>query len=147
MSYKLAFYNLTVLLTATAAALSAQADPLGRLFTTAQERAALDSESTVKFASRDEVEKRTARRLLFNGSIKSSRGKQEVWLDGKNLNRHPDSIDGGARLLNNGRVRLETGYLNRSLTLKPGQVLDLDDGQVYESFMVKPDPADKPAGG
>jgi len=146
MTYKPGAYCLATLLAATASQ-ATLADSLGRLFTTAQERATLDSDSAVKFANRDGTDKQTARRLVFNGSIRSSRGKQEVWLDGKSLSQHPDTIDGDARLLNNGKVRLESTYLNRSLTLKPGQVLDLDDGRVYEPFMVRPSSADKPAGG
>lgn len=111
------------------------ADSLGRLFTTEQERAALDSHSGIKLANRGQGPADPARQLRVNGTVISSSGHKKLWVDGKTYaGNNPD--EPRARVLDSRQVWLDTSDGKHGSVLKPGQVLNLDTGRVYESFML-----------
>lgn len=127
-----------LLLLAASLANTVFADNLGVLFTTPEQRAALDanrsSGSVGKKASAAAVVNTRPATITVNGTLISSVGKKEVWLNG-----HP-SFEGkrntarNLRLLGQNRVRLKSASASTSHILKPGQVIDLDSGKIDEAY-------------
>lgn len=113
-----------------------QADSLGRLFTTPQQRASLDAETGIKYENRNQNKKEAAHHIKFNGSVISSTGKKNFWVNGK---KHRDNNPDKTRvyLTRSSQVRVQTPYSSQSRVIKPGQVLDLDSGRITESFVLK----------
>lgn len=114
------------------------ADNLGVLFTTPEQRAALDadrgSHGVDKKTSGPAVVKARPATITLNGTLISSVGKKEVWLNG-----HP-SFEGkprstkNLRLLGKNRIRLNSASASKSHILKPGQVIDLESGRIDEVY-------------
>ncbi len=135
---KLKLYTFTISLIVLLPINNGQADTLGRLFTTPQERAALDSKSGIKFAARNLGENDPSQQIKLNGTVISSTGKRKIWVNGKNHeNKNPD--EPRAFIINSKQVRLDTPYGTQGKLMKPGQVLDLTDGKIHESFMLDKD--------
>ena len=115
---------------------TAQADSLGRLFTTPQERASLDSKSGVKFSNRTTDSDAASRRIIFNGTVISSTGKHSFWINGaKHENKNPEQPR--IHLTRSRQIQMSTPSGVVNTTIKPGQVLDLDNGRITESFMLE----------
>lgn len=113
---------------------SALADDLGRLFTSASERARIDAlragapQETTSSAPTD--------RLVVNGTLRGSDGKRLVWLNGSAVN--PDS-ENDMTLFRDGRVQLS--WREGKRILKPGQGLDQASGEIFEHQTPVPVPA------
>ena len=115
---------------------TAQADSLGRLFTTPQERASLDSKSGIKFSNRTTDSDAVSRRIIFNGTLISSTGKHSFWVNGtKHENSNPQQP--GIHLTRSRQIRMSTASGVANTPIKPGQVLNPDNGRITESFMLK----------
>jgi hypothetical protein len=120
---------------------NSQADNLGRLFTTPQERAELDNNSGTKLANRGDGNHTSAQKIILNGTVISSAGKRNIWINGKIHTNNPNEPE--AQIINSKQVKLDTPYGSQSHVMKPGQILNLDDWKVYEAFMLEHSQADK----
>lgn len=113
---------------------SALADDLGRLFTSASERARIDAlragtpQETTSSAPTD--------RLVVNGTLRGSDGKRLVWLNGSAVN--PDGAN-DMTLLRDGRVQLS--WRDGKRIVKPGQGIDQASGEIFDHYTPVPVPA------
>ena len=121
---------------------ASHADTLGRLFTTPQERAALDSKSGIKLANRGLDKNEASQQIKLNGTVISSTGKRNFWINGKkHENNNPDELH--LYLTNSRQVQIDTLNGSQSNIIKPGQVLNLNNGKIYESFTLDKTQPDK----
>jgi len=128
------------LLTVMGSVPSVQADKLGRLFTTPQQRAMLDQ--TLRTEARSGQQKNattkttaTVQQLKLNGTLLGSNGRRHVWINGSLLTGH--RAPGGARIriLDSGHVRLRLPATGRSRIIKPGQLVDIASGRIAEAYL------------
>jgi len=121
-------------------------DPYGLLFTTPDQRARLDNRFTggndisAPQSGETGAETQVVRPLKLNGTLVSSVGKKEVWINGERQLAPGENQNGRVRLLNVDRVRIKSAASSRAHDLKPGQVLDPATGNVTEAYQqaVKP---------
>lgn len=110
--------SISLLIALAAAPAWAQSDPLGRLFFTPQQRAALDRERLLGFSQRpSSLDSDTS--YTFNGEVRRSSGKNTRWINGAPhtaASRNPDLAAGdtyhpatGERegLLGDGRIVIQ----------------------------------------
>lgn len=109
------------------------ADDLGRLFTSASERARIDALRAG--APQEAAPTATADRMVVNGTLRGSDGKRLVWLNGNAVN--PDSAR-DMTLLRDGRVQLS--WRDGKRIVKPGQGLDQASGEIFEHQTPVPAP-------
>ena len=116
-------------------AASAQAQELGRLFFTPDQRAALDARRKARVpdkpAASPQVESPITR---INGAVQRSGGKSTVWVNGEAIPE--SSAPGSAQLTprgpNAGRVSIPTGEGAQQFDLRVGESLDRGSGQVKD---------------
>ena len=127
---------------------SLQAQTLGRLFTTAEERVELDAlRKDPNYGTLVEVEPAVQEgeplpmpsNVTINGYVMRSNGRSATWVNGSRI-LNGDSTQDGIRLetdgLGFGTVRLVLPNGLHVLALKPGQRLDVLEGQVIELYQV-----------
>jgi hypothetical protein len=115
--------HLLFILFACALFADVQAQELGRLFFTAEQRAALDARRKARVPDKPfaPVASPTTR---LDGYVKRSAGPSTVWVNGESL---PESSPGG-----DGRVQVPVGDGAVRTPLKPGEVLDRGSGEVRD---------------
>ena len=123
------------------------AEPVGRLFYTEEERVSLER---LRWASPDEVlfiqeqqdvlpempaqpEKQSF--VTLNGSMIRSRGRQIVWLNGVLYDRSqlPENVR-MRQPFTAGQIELRVVEKGKTYPLRPGQTLDVESGQIHESY-------------
>ena len=113
----------------------AQAQELGRLFFTPEQRAALDARRKARVpdkpAATPQVESPVTR---VNGAVQRAGGKSTVWVNGEAI---PEgSGPGSARLAprgpNAGRVSIPAGEGTQHFDLRVGESLDRGSGEVKD---------------
>ena len=131
------------LVTVVSTGVQAEPDPYGLLFTTPEQRARLDNRfngaavgDTESQADAAGVEPRAAPPLKINGTLVSSGGKKQVWINGESRIGPVQDSGGLVQLLNAIRVRVRP----TTHELKPGQVLDPNTGSVSEVYQLAPAP-------
>lgn len=124
-------YSLLLMTAATS-----HADSLGRLFTTPQERALLDNENSIPPENRGTSGRSESKQIMFNGALISSTGKRNFWVNGKQQDNH-NPEEPRVYLTQSKQVRVVTPYSSQHTVIKPGQVLNLESGQITESFMLE----------
>ncbi|HHH43639.1 MAG TPA: hypothetical protein ENK49_05825 [Gammaproteobacteria bacterium] len=123
---------------------NAPADEFGTLFTTASQRARLDSgirNTTSGKAGGSGGTAQTAQAplpLRFNGTLIGRSGQKEVWINGKpelhnSLRRHPR-----VNLVRNGNIQFRPAAAGSTRLMKPGQVYDPQTGAVSEAYQQAP---------
>jgi hypothetical protein len=139
------FAPLRVLITFSflACAAAATADPYGTLFTTPEQRARLDAArngGAIAAAAPEQGQGATAKReaLKLNGTLVSSFGNKEVWVNGEPRLQGADLTGPRVQVLNRDRVRLQTSPGAAMHDMKPGQVLDPGTGQLREAWQQGP---------
>lgn len=110
--------SLLVLLAALAAPARANADELGRLFFTPQQRQELDRQRNTNEKQSDTVVERS---VTINGQVTRSSGRSTTWVNGVPQNDSYRSVD-------RTHVRLEDA------TVKVGQTLDRSRGQITDEL-------------
>jgi hypothetical protein len=132
----------------------AQEAPLGRLFLTPEQRAALDNARRNKIRA-DAVAGATvkkpkppaARSVLINGVVKRSDGETIVWVNGKPVEGEtPDGMQFQVVPQGQGAVMVREPEKGRRVEIKVGQQVDMVTGRVKEPFerppqMTAPAPA------
>jgi hypothetical protein len=149
--------SLVVCCTLAAAATPAPAqERLGRLFFTPAQRASLDVARSQRARTTLATEKTEAdaapvpQSITYSGVLRRSDGKTTVWLNNQPVH---DRISAGAaaivgRVRPDGSVTLQVPQSGRSVTLKPGQSVELLGGTVEEGYARRveaPKPEPKPA--
>ncbi len=129
----------------------ADSDPYGLLFTAPEQRARLDnrfndqSPRTDSSSATGNAQAQLAHTLKLNGTLISSSGKKEVWINGESQFAAGNIQTGNIRLLNADKVRVKASASARAHDMKPGQILDPNTGTVNEAFqqtVTPPLPAD-----
>lgn len=119
----------------------APADDLGRLFTSAAERARIDTaRAGTQSTQNDTANVSGGERVVINGTLRGSDGKRLVWVNGAPVN--PQAAR-DLRLLRDGRVQLS--WRDGVKILQPGQGIDPATGAIFEHHTPAPAPAPKPA--
>jgi len=114
-------------------------DPYGTLFTTAGQRAKLDGRSAdaeykQPISGQHEGKDNSVTPIRLNGTLLSSGGKKEVWLDGRPQLSSTSPERRRVRLLRTDQVQIKTSSESISHAMKPGQVLDPETGVVSEYY-------------
>jgi hypothetical protein len=110
---------------------AAGAEPLGRLFFTPAERAALDQERAQKAGG---TAVSSHGQVSLSGYVRRSSGKTTAWINA--VPQHEDSPSAGARpAANQVPIHLPSG---RQVTLKPGQRYDPASGTIREGYQTAP---------
>lgn len=140
-----------ILLAGMLLSLPVMADPLGRLFLTPAERAALDivrqnSAPPEQIPGRAEAEDEEAPQaqaaaeslpvITVHGYVKRSDGKNTVWVNGKPVQKKSGekSYEVGRLQGNTGRVPIRVPATGQTVKLKAGQSYDPASNQVVDSL-------------
>lgn len=128
-------------------------EPLGRVFFTPAQRASLDLARTQRARTAlptdgsEETAAPVAQTITYGGMVRRSDGKSTVWIN----NRPVGDREAGAgtivgRVRPDGGISLQVPQSGRSVSLKPGQSVELLSGVIEEGFSRKPvQPEPKPA--
>jgi hypothetical protein len=139
---------LSMLLVTAPASAGAADQPLGRLFFTPQQRAALDAgrriSSTTKKTESKPAARRGPREVELGGIVTRSDGERTVWINGKPFH---NGSPGGVHVTTDPR-KPESAVIqlrgSRSAKLRVGQRLDTRSGSVNEKFEPRPAPPASP---
>jgi hypothetical protein len=126
-----------------------QAEALGKLFFTPEERAALDRERLNGGLPASQASDAPVESVTLNGHIKRSGGKSTVWINGKSQNEYPNGYKSDAskqvkvteKKNDPGEVAVKLPDSNRTYPLKVGQTLTPGNGEIREGYRPGPKPA------
>jgi len=124
-----------LLLLALCAALapSLQAQELGRLFFTPEQRAALDARRKARIPDKPAAAVVVSPTTRLDGYVKRSTGPSTVWVNGEGqLETSPEAPRIGATRSDDGRVSVPVGESGARVGLKPGETLDRGSGEVRD---------------
>ena len=110
------------------------ADPLGRLFFTPEQRAALDARRKARVPDKPAAAAIASPVTRIDGYVRRSQGPSTVWMNGESLSEgspeapriEPPSRNG------EGTVSITVGESGRRVQLKPGESLDRGTGEVKD---------------
>jgi hypothetical protein len=122
-----------LLLALSLCAAEAQAQELGRLFLTPDQRATLDARRKARVPDKPAAAVVISPTTRLDGYVQRSGGPDTVWVNGEALTEQtsetaPRIESPGA----GGRVSLGVGESGRRVRLKPGQTLDRGNGEVRD---------------
>lgn len=109
----------------------AQAQELGRLFFTPQQRADLDARRKARVPDKPAAAAVASPVTRLDGYVKRSGGPSTVWINGESVTEgSPDSprIDRGP----SGSVSIGVGEGGGRVRMKPGESLDRGNGEVHD---------------
>jgi len=117
-------------------ATSAEADTMGRLFFTPEQRILLDNARGQKVKIEERMEEPAPEIVSLNGVVRRDDGRTTVWLNNRAVSdRH---TAGGVTILPQGTasdpVVFSIPQAERVVTLRVGQNLDVTTGQVVEPY-------------
>lgn len=106
------------------------AEPLGRLFFTPEQRAALDARRKARVPDKPAAAAVESPTLRLDGYVKRSGGRSTVWVNGESQGESGGEAPriGAA----DGSVSVNVGESSARVTLKPGEVLDRGNGEVRD---------------
>jgi hypothetical protein len=134
-----------------------QQEPMGRLFFTPTQRSSLDvarsQRARTTLATERTEEQQPAvpqeQTITYGGMVRRSDGKSTVWINGKPVTEQ-ESVGNAAvvgRVGADGSVSVQNPQSGRTVSLKPGQSLELLSGTIEEGYTRKPvAPEPKPEG-
>jgi hypothetical protein len=110
-----------------------QAQELGRLFFTPEQRAALDARRKARVPDKPAAAVVVSPTTRLDGYVKRSQGPSTVWVNGEGLlETSPEAPRIGATRRDDGRVSIGVGESGARVGLKPGEVLDRGTGEVRD---------------
>ena len=120
---------------AGAASAQAQAQELGRLFFTPEQRSALDARRKARVPDKPAATPATESPITrINGAVQRGGGKSTVWVNGEMIPE--DARADGARVAprspNPGRVSIPSGEGSQRHDLRVGESLDRSSGEVRD---------------
>jgi hypothetical protein len=101
-----------------------EAQELGRLFFTPEQRAALDARRKARVPDKPSAVSVVSPTTRLDGFVKRSRGPSTVWVNGESIQENIAERDG--------RVGVSVGENGARVGLKPGEVLDRGSGEVRD---------------
>ena len=107
-------------------AAGAQAQELGRLFFTPDQRSALDARRKARVPDKPAAAAVASPTTRLDGYVKRSAGPSTVWVNGESLSETPREREG--------RVAVPVGEGGGRVGLKPGEVLDRGTGEVRDGL-------------
>ena len=114
---------------------SAQAQELGRLFFTPDQRAALDARRRARVPDKPAAEAVVSPTTRLDGYVQRSQGPSTVWVNGEGLlETAPEAPRIGATRRDDGRVSIGVGDGGARVGLKPGETLDRGSGEVRDAI-------------
>ena len=114
---------------------SAQAQELGRLFFTPEQRAALDARRKARVPDKPAAAPVTESPVTrIDGAVRRSGGKSTVWVNGETIpeGAQPDGARATPRSPHPGRVSIPTGENEQRRELRVGESLDRGSGEVRD---------------
>ena len=115
------------------AAPASQAQELGRLFFTPDQRAALDARRKARVPDKPAAATVVSPSTRLDGFVKRSNGPSTVWVNGEGLlETSPDAPRIGATRSDDGRVSVPVGDGGARVGMKPGETLDRGSGEVRD---------------
>ena len=130
-----ALATLCALLGGLLAGAHAQAQELGRLFFTPEQRAALDARRKARVPDKPAATRQAESPITrINGAVQRSGGKSTVWVNGEAI---PEGAQAGAaqaapRSTSGGRVSIPAGEGPQRYDLRVGESLDRGSGEVRD---------------
>ena len=112
---------------------AAQAQELGRLFFTPEQRASLDARRKARIPDKPAAVVVAAPVTRLDGYVKRSAGPSTVWINGESVTESaPEAprIDAGRAA--EGAVSITIGEGGNRVRLKPGEALDRSNGEVHD---------------
>jgi hypothetical protein len=110
-----------------------QAQELGRLFFTPEQRAALDARRKARVPDKPAAAAIVSPTTRLDGFVKRSSGPSTVWVNGESLlETSPEAPRIGVNRPNDGRVSVGVGDSGARVGLKPGETLDRGTGEVRD---------------
>jgi len=103
---------------------SAEAQELGRLFFTPEQRAALDARRKARVPDKPAAAAVASPTTRLDGYVKRSTGPSTVFVDGESVSETPRE--------RNGRIGVPVGDSGARVGMKPGEVLDRGTGEVRD---------------
>jgi hypothetical protein len=115
-------------------AASAQAQELGRLFFTPEQRAALDARRKARVPDKPAAAPQAESPITrINGAVQRSGGKSTVWVNGEAVQEGAPAPGLPApRVASPGRVQVPAGEGSRGYELRVGESLDRGSGEVRD---------------
>jgi hypothetical protein len=111
---------------------NAQAEDLGRLFFTPEQRAALDARRKARVPDRPAVTSAVSPTTRLDGYVKRSGGRSTVFVNGEALLEGTADAPVVDPERSGGRVPVTGGEGRPRVELRPGEVLDRDTGAVRD---------------
>jgi hypothetical protein len=100
---------------------------VGRLFFTPEQRAALDARRRARVPDKPAAVVVASPSTRLDGYVKRSRGPSTVWVNGEPM---PEGAGEAPRI--GPRVSVSVGEGGRRATLRPGEAIDRDTGEVRD---------------
>jgi hypothetical protein len=120
-------------------AVNAHAEGMGRLFFTPEQRLILDNARGQKVKIEEQSEERAPEIVSLNGVVKRNDGHTTVWLNNRAISDRRTS--GGVTIHPQGTasdpVLFTIPQVDRAVSLRVGQDLDVTTGQVVEPYSTK----------
>jgi hypothetical protein len=111
----------------------AEAQELGRLFFTPEQRAALDARRKARVPDKPAAAAVISPTTRMDGFVKRSGGPATVWVNGESLPENaPEAPRIQAGRAGNPSVSISVGETGRRAALRPGEVLDRGNGEVRD---------------
>lgn len=111
----------------------AEAQELGRLFFTPEQRTALDARRRARVPDTPAVAVIVSPTTRVDGFVHRSGGPSTVWVNGEPLGEQgPEAPRIVQRGQNEPRVSIPVGDAGVRFSLKPGQVLDRGSGEIHD---------------
>lgn len=120
---------LSLALAAAAATPGAQAQELGRLFFTPEQRAALDARRKARVFDKPATVMVASPTTRLDGIVRRAGGRSTVWLNGEPLSEGSQSE---AVRLEPGRATVPVGESGSRVPLRVGETLDRGSGEVRD---------------
>jgi hypothetical protein len=121
------------LLACAVAAPSLQAQELGRLFFTPEQRASLDARRKARVPDKPNAPTVVSPTTRLDGYVKRNEGPSTVWVNGDPLlETSPEAPRIGANSRDDGRVSVPVGESGARVGLRPGETLDRGTGEVRD---------------
>jgi len=115
------------------AAPASQAQELGRLFFTPDQRAALDARRKARVPDKPAAATVVSPTTRLDGYVKRSTGPSTVWVNSEGLlETSPEAPRIGATRSDDGRVSIGVGDSGARVGMKPGETLDRGSGEVRD---------------
>lgn len=125
--------RLLFLVACALAAPALQAQELGRLFFTPDQRASLDARRKARAPDRPNAPTVVSPTTRLDGYVKRNEGPSTVWVNGDPLlETSPEAPRIGATRRDDGRVSVPVGESGARVGLRPGETLDRGTGEVRD---------------